>query len=229
MKMSFEREILEKRQERLKARQGYSEAYEKSLTNRIMADFNASEQSGIQQVIEFAKSIDYSHPGLDANQYFLHPLRVAALASEYVTDRRLETVKCAIVHNVLEVSALPFEDLSAGIGEAYARVVQILTVDRSKASSAEYKQAYYSRIDSSYEASAVKSLDKFDNIFLLCLNPNEATRSAYLEEIRNYVLPLVEKTIPSLYGLFREAVEDAERTRELTGDKSIALFGVDYT
>ena len=39
----------------------------------------------------------------------------------------------------------------------------------------------------------VKVLDKLDNLFMLGLNPNDEVRDRYLEEIKEYIVPLAKK------------------------------------
>jgi hypothetical protein len=52
----------------------------------------------------------------------------------------------------------------------------------------------------------VKIIDKLDNLFMLGLNPDEAVRQRYLNEISHYVLPLVKQFLPQLANYFENLV-----------------------
>jgi hypothetical protein len=52
----------------------------------------------------------------------------------------------------------------------------------------------------------VKIIDKLDNLFILGLNPDEEVRKRYLNEISNYILPLVKQFLPQLANYFENLV-----------------------
>ena len=59
-------------------------------------------------------------------------------------------------------------------------------------------------------ASIVKALDKLDNLFVLGLNPDEAIRANYIGEIREYVIPMAERYLPTIKNYFVELADDCE-------------------
>jgi hypothetical protein len=55
----------------------------------------------------------------------------------------------------------------------------------------------------------VKILDKLDNLFIIGLNPNEKIRIKYIDEIKEFILPMVKKDIPDIYLYFKKLVQDS--------------------
>ena len=54
----------------------------------------------------------------------------------------------------------------------------------------------------------VKVLDKFDNLFLLGLNPSAAIRAAYLADIEHYVVPMAQEVLPDLVLYIGSLIDD---------------------
>ena len=216
------------RLERLKSRKSYSQEYERYLINLILASNNQIDSPAIEDAINFAKKIPYIHPGLNSNLYFLHPLRVASMVSNIESESKVSNIIIALLHNLFEVSTLQFSDLVKQFNSEIAEVVDILTVDRSLQAFDEYKIKYYGRINSNKKAALVKIFDKLDNLFLLCLNPDEKIRNDYLNEVEKYLLPLVRDNQNNLLSYFEGLVEDCKVIGFLDSTKSIQLFDHDY-
>lgn len=159
-----------------------------------------------------AQAIDYRHPGLDTATYLAHATRVTRLVMEMSPAEAAESCAPALVHNALEVGAVTREDLAVRLGEPTADVVVLLTVDRDRQFDPEYKRGYYKALLQGPRAAAlVKIADKLDNIFTLCLNPDDAKRARYLDEIDTHLLPLTEAVVPAMTGYLRDLVADARR------------------
>jgi (p)ppGpp synthase/HD superfamily hydrolase len=169
-----------------------------------------SQREPILAAFDFACAIDYSHPGRTAEAYLAHPLRVAELVMLMVKPvRTLDTV-IALLHNVLEVSDMPSADLGERFGEIVSRSIVALTVDRAKQWDPEYKRNYYRNLREGYAGACVaKAMDKLDNIFLLCLNPDTQIRTRYLDEIDRYVIPLTADFVPAAADYMRKLSADA--------------------
>jgi hypothetical protein len=110
-------------------------------------------------------------------------------------------------------------------GSDIASAIEILTVDR-RDTSKEYKVRYYDRIAAApARVQQVKSLDKFDNLFLLCLNPSETVRLDYLAEIDEFVVPMVRRKLPQMQEYFLGLVADCRAIGHLKIDPASALRG----
>lgn len=228
-KLSFPDRIYNDRLERLQSRKTYSKEYEKRLIDKITYSLNEDQKLEIQNTIHFGKNLKYSHPGLDSNQYFLHPLRVATLVTDYIVNFNINDIICALLHNVLEVSDISNSELESKIGIGNANTIKILTVDRNLQDDKSYKINYYDTIRQNETSSKIKALDKFDNIFLLCLNPYPEKRQKYLEEIHREIVPLVKLNMPILFDYFMAVVDDCESLGYLSSKKSYEIFREDFS
>jgi (p)ppGpp synthase/HD superfamily hydrolase len=131
---------------------------------------------------------------------------------EKVEKPTVDGAALAVLHNSLEVSAAHSETLMETVGEPLFGEVHLLTVDRSQQWDWNYKQHYYSAIiEAPPHVGQVKLLDKLDNLYLLCLNPDDEVRSLYLTEIERWVVPLAEYRLPSVAPLLGALVVDNRR------------------
>jgi (p)ppGpp synthase/HD superfamily hydrolase len=184
------------------------------LWNRAMAALPDDAQRGrLAHAFRFAKEIKYRHVGLTSDIYFSHPLRVAALATLVSGTQDAGIGVLAVLHNVLEVSDVSFDNLSEIFSSDVSNQVKALTVDRDVQWDKVYKAGYYSKLmGGALSARVVKIVDKLDNIFVLGLNPDESVREKYLAEIEDYVLPMTVATLPGLTTYLRDLVQDCRLT-----------------
>lgn len=184
---------------------------------KLVFRFSQSERERIAKAVDFAMSMDYSwHPGSNSKtSYMNHPFRMATLAGELFVEDKYEGVTTSLVHNILEVTSVTEKELSTIVGERIAETVAILTVDRNRQKDPVYKTTYYRNIENQgLVASGIKVLDKYDNLFLLGLNPDEGIRKWYLEEIDKHVIPLAricEQIIPGIEKMIVDAAEETQR------------------
>ena len=185
-----------------------SEKYSEYLWKLGMNEISVDDQEQLRKVLRFASSIDYHHVGLSPKAYLAHPIRVAGMTlflSSNSEKKLLGTI--ALLHNVLEVSTVSSKKLTDETEHEVAESIQILTVNRDLQENIDYLNKYYSSIETTpHSLSVVKIIDKLDNLFMLGLNPDEAVRQRYLNEITTYVLPLVKKFLPQLANYFENLV-----------------------
>lgn len=160
--------------------------------------------------INSAFDIDYKHPGINSLAYILHPLRVAKIYLDKVVNPTKEGVILAIFHNALEVSYLTQKHLEALVGWRLAEDIKILTVDRKMQWDWSYKKAYYEGISLAQpRVGQVKIIDKLDNLFTLCLNPDPQIRELYIIEIERWIIPLAKVLVPTIYELLTDLVVES--------------------
>ena len=180
---------------------------------RFLSTFSAAYPEGSESIgkaFEFACQIDYDHVGLSSEAYLAHPLRVTEMVMSHVGPRREIDVIIALLHNLLEVSAISALELKDRFGPVVGESIVNLTVDRKRQDDPAYKRDYYQRIENGYNgAGAVKVFDKLDNVFVLCLNGNAKIRTDYLDEIEQYVIPLARQCVPAVADYFKAAVAEA--------------------
>lgn len=160
----------------------------------------------IRNAFIFAENLNYHHHGLSKEAYFAHPLRVACLALRLMEPANSETVIVALLHNVLEVTDVSAANLEKRFGGDISDAISALTIERNK-SGEEYLEAYYTGIiGCSRPAIMVKILDKLDNLFMLCLNPDDEPRKSYLNEIEAWIIPMTESSLPRLADYMKDLV-----------------------
>jgi len=163
----------------------------------------------IKHAWRYAQTLDYHHEGLSKEMYLAHPLRVALLYLDVVKKHDSLGVRLALLHNILEVSAVPLDLLTQNLGQEISDAIITLTVDRSLQWDDNYKDDYYRRItESPIFVQQVKILDKLDNLFILCLNPSDEIRAKYLNEIERWLLPLASHALPAITDYIVELIKN---------------------
>lgn len=201
--------IEEERTMRLRSRKtqehGAITAFEEFVIDTVESAFLEK----IFHVLAYSKTIEYKHVGLSSKAYFAHPLRVTRFVLQLERQFNLDTVIIALLHNVLEVSSLTKDVLAQNTNEKVATSISLLTVNRSKADDPIYKKEYYEKLSGGFDgARIVKIFDKLDNLFLLCLNPDDDAREGYLQEIEKYIIPEVDMLLPELSSYYRQLVNN---------------------
>lgn len=192
---------------RLRAENGMGPSAE--VTFRHKLGYCLSPENGIAAIdaLKYASSIEYHHKGVSSNTYLEHPLRMATFVLQETSPSDVDTVILALIHNVLEVSEVNVANLASRFDDKIANAVESLTVDRNRLD-AQYKRDYYNRLSQgSRAARIVKVLDKLDNVFMICFNPNADIRRSYLDEIAQWVQPMADADIPSIAGFMRYLTE----------------------
>lgn len=206
------RNIDEEREDRLRmiARQG-SGAKERYLPP-LLETLPGADAPSVQKAVDFAENLDYIHPGLTPTTYFAHPVRMAWMASVLVDRPRSDLITVTLLHNVLEVTELTAETLAETFGAKVADCIVALTIDRTQ-SGEDYLNRYYAGLEAAPgEARIVKILDKLDNLFMLCLNPDDNVRTNYLAEIEERIVPMTQRELPGLSRYLDTLVSNCRET-----------------
>jgi GTP pyrophosphokinase len=202
--------ISEERQFRLEALDQNGAGARNRFLHTLRAVHPAGEFELVRKAFDYACQVDYHHVGGGSESYLAHPLRVAEMVENYGEPRSQTDVAIALLHNILEVSNTSLAELENMFGPTITDSIVNLTVDRKKQWDPVYQCTYYKSIRHGYKgACVVKVFDKLDNIFTLCLNADERIRTAYVDEIEEYVIPLAREVVPAVAGYFAEAAEEA--------------------
>jgi len=172
------------------------------FSNIIKTKLDIRAVERISFALNFALYVDYHHPGMTAESYIKHPLRVASsvLLNAKVYDP--DIIITALIHNVLEVSRISFEGLVSRFGIHIATAVKNLTIDRTQ-NNTTYLERYYNALHTGWHGSRiVKILDKFDNIFMIGFNPDSRVRASYLDEIEQWIIPMTRNDAPDIADTF---------------------------
>lgn len=186
------------------------------LWEEALNTVSIEEKNELITAYDYAKTITYDHPGLSAEIYFTHPLRVASYAILLADEFPVEAGKVGLLHNVFEVSTTSYDDIDQRFGKEVSFIIESLTVDRALQWDVSYKNEYYKSINSLPKyARNIKVIDKFDNLFVLGLNPDPDVRSKYLSEIKQYIVPIIKKDLPYMFSYFSRLIINCEKTGKL--------------
>lgn len=179
--------------------------------------------SVILRAWEYSIGIEYEHGNVPARIYLNHPLRVATMIAREVSTASEHTLVVALLHNVLEVSKISFNEIKELFGEPVALAILALTIDRSR-QDREYLNKYYAGIAAApVNCAAVKVADKLDNIYMICFNPSHEIRSRYLDEIDEWVVPLALTNAPRLAPRLIETVAVMRQTGFLCKETELEI------
>ena len=177
-----------------------------------LKSFGNSNKEILNETYNFSINIDTNHKGLSKTAYFSHPLRVASYAAFLTGFKSPSFPILGLIHNIFEVSDIDYENIKKKFGSSIAEQIRILTVDRNKDWDSSYKKKYYETICSQpVSCRIIKILDKFDNLFILNLNPNEEIKKKYLLEVEKYIIPMAKKNLTSLHKKLKEIVDFQKR------------------
>lgn len=212
--------IEEERREKMKSLCSPSQLTEKRFLEGLA--LHRRRENVLGTALDYAKSLDFSKSALRSS-YLSHPLRVALFLLGLDPAVDVSYLVVALLHNVPETSQAGLADIERHFGAGVAQDVRTLLVDRT-VPFAGIREDYYEKIfDAGAELTSIKLLDKMDNLFVLCLNPNEAVRHDYIAEVREMLLPFARHFHGGLGDYLTELLCDAERTgfsRELKDELS---------
>ena len=156
----------------------------------------------------FSKNLAYTHPGLDSNIYFYHPLRVCLLSTKIRQKLSSELMTLCLLHNIFETTDIDPSIISKIFGKKITTQLNILTVNRANEFKKNYKKNYYENIEKANKNVIItKILDKLDNLYLLKMNRNLRVKKRYLKEIEDFLMPLIKGNLKSLYLHFKNLIE----------------------
>ena len=156
----------------------------------------------------FSKNLAYTHPGLDSNIYFYHPLRVCLLSTKIRQKLSSELMTLCLLHNIFETTDIDPSIISKIFGKKIMMQLNILTVDRKNEWKKNYKKNYYESIKKANKNVIItKILDKLDNLYLLKENKNLMVKKRYLKEIEDFLMPLIRGNLENLYLYFKNLIE----------------------
>lgn len=165
-----------------------------------------------RRALDFARGIEYEHPGQSKAMYLAHPMRVTSLYLRFVDSPAWQGVVTSLIHNVLEVGDVDEASVRGAFGEEVALALRTLTVDRTRQWDASYKSGYYDDIAASPPwVGQVKVLDKLDNLYLICLNPDDEVRRRYLDEIEKWIVPMAVDLVPGATESIQHLLKDSRQ------------------
>ncbi len=169
------------------------------------------------ETLELITNFNYNHNILNKKNYLAHVLRVTKMSILLQPKLAKELIVLSMIHNIFEATDLNEIDLLNYFDNKIIERVRILKINRERQNLNSYLTTYYSSIKNAHiSVSIVKIIDKIDNIFTLCLNPNLSKRKAYLKQIEDFVIPLTRLKLPNVYDYLIILVNNAHKTKHIS-------------
>lgn len=203
--------------------------YEINLLNETIAkhSYSEEEKKAFSEILEFAMAQDYGEKIL-YKYYIAHPIRTTRLILywlESINEKHFDLVQASLVHNALEKKILSPEELEERYGYWTRNTIEVITVDREDQKRPGWATDFFRNILTLDKyGQMLKVFDKFDNIYTLGLNPDSKIRETYLNEIRSYIQPMLNKYAPDLSEYFEELIKSTEQF----GHKSIETYLAEF-
>lgn len=186
-------------------------AHAQSLWSKFCATLDQYELLDVNKAKNFAENLDYVHDGLKSNDYFLHPLRIGATAG--LASRSKSVLHCTVglLHNVFEVTSVTQVEISNTFGNIASDAILKLTINRRLQSNYSYLNGYYTGLKNlPFNLGIIKVLDKIDNLYSLNSTADLTQKIRYIDEVKNYVIPLCNKVSPQLSDTLKSVLIQIE-------------------
>ncbi|MBQ9968842.1 MAG: HD domain-containing protein [Oscillospiraceae bacterium] len=148
------------------------------------------------KALAFAREKHCGQLRKSGDPYIVHPLTMACDAvSMGIKDD--VTVAAILLHDVCEDCGVSLAELP--VSDAVKRAVELMTFQIMEGETKEIaKNRYYNMLATSREASMVKLIDRCHNVSSMAGTFSVEKLKAYIEETRQYVLPLLRR-VKDLY------------------------------
>lgn len=127
--------------------------------------------------------------GSERIPYIYHPLLLTCHAMALGLDED-DLLSACLLHDVCEDCGVPPEELP--VSDACREAVRLLTKPKDFDHSPEAERTYYDAIARNRIATMVKLLDRCHNISSMATSFTDQRMIAYMQETRDYILPLME-------------------------------------
>ena len=148
--------------------------------------------------------------------YIVHPLRVALILLDVAEQKDAPVICAGVLHDVLEDSDTPQDDIEDDFGPQVLDMVLALThPDQREGESAfdRNKRMFENMQWSGRDVHVVKSADRLDNLITAHQAMSDERLSEYIKESREMLLPLTLASNTALYHALNAAIDKVETSR----------------
>ena len=180
----------------------------------VLRDASSSDVYHIQRAYDIAERAHHGQQRDEGTPFIAHPLRVACIVAQELRHREPDLICGALLHDVVEDSAITLAEIAEACGDTVAYYVELLTKEKapSDADKRPINRRYIRRIaDTSREALLIKLADRLDNLRSLQWLDDWDKRKKYLLETYWLYLPPAQKTNHYIYTQYIQLVGDYMR------------------
>ena len=157
-------------------------------------DFAVSRQmEQTVQALSFARKMHSGQYRKSGEEYIIHPLTMAchAISLGMDDDTLISTI---LLHDVCEDCGVSPQELPVSQEVRYGVELMTFTVLDGETKDAA-KRRYYDRLGENKTAAVTKLIDRCHNVSTMAGTFSKEKMKAYIEETREYVLPLLCRTL----------------------------------
>jgi (p)ppGpp synthase/HD superfamily hydrolase len=146
------------------------------------------------------------------NPYIVHPLRVALLLVEIAEQKNAAVICAGLLHDVLEDSDTPEDDIEDDFGSQVLDMVVALTHPEKKNGESNFdrnKRMFENMRWSGRDVHIIKSADRLDNLSTAHQAMEGERLGEYITESRELLLPLTLASNTALYHALNKAIDEA--------------------
>ncbi|MDP6962646.1 MAG: HD domain-containing protein [Planctomycetota bacterium] len=145
--------------------------------------------------------------------YIVHPIRVALLLLEVAEQSNAAVICAAILHDVLEDSNIPEDEIEDIFGSQVLDMVVALTHPQNKDGESNFernKRMFENMRWADRDVQIIKSADRLDNLTTAHEAMGKDRLQEYLFESREMLLPLTLASNTALYHALNAAIQKVE-------------------
>jgi len=184
------------------------------LEQRLRDETVAMTWPPISKAIDLAKQ---AHAGQmrrgSKSPYIVHPLRVALILLDVAQQKSPAIICAGILHDVLEDSETPHDDIEEDFGPQVLDMVLALTHPEQKEGESVFnrnKRMFENMQWAGRDVHVIKSADRLDNLITAHQAMGNERLNEYIKESREMLLPLTLASNTALYHALNAAIDQAE-------------------
>ncbi len=180
------------------------------LLKSVKRNFNSKEIDTIKRALDVASHSHFSQKRKSGEPYIIHPIEVATIIANWDLD--MATIASALLHDVVEDTAVSREDIEQIFGQEIAELVDSVTklekinFETEELAHAEYFRKVVLAMAKDIRVILIKLADRLHNILTLSSMKPEKIHKIALETMEIYV-PIANKI-----GLHRVHLELANES-----------------
>ncbi len=174
--------------------------------NEAIQRFEEEERLTVLKALDFAKQKHEGQYRQENTPYITHCIDVALYAIE--NGENAYTAIVLLLHDVLEDTDTTYDEIETAFGKEIADDVQSLSKVRN--GQKVPLDQYHAEIENSPKLSRYKGYDRLSNALTLYYSPDGEWRTDYIQKTRTQVIPLVQKSSPSLADQIEKALQFVE-------------------
>ena len=176
------------------------------LIERVTPQMDAEQVAQVYRAYEVAHEAHTGQTRDEGTPYIVHPIRVAVSIVDELNLYSPKLICSALLHDVIEDSAVTREDIGRMFDEEIAEVVWLLT----KLEEVRLSE-YLARIEAAAHTGApiVKLCDRLDNLRSVAHTPKLEKKRRYIRTTEELYLPLAARTNRYLHDELQRWLEEA--------------------